>query len=408
MALGLNTVCCLDCLEGLKCLEDDSVDSIVSDPPYGISFMGKRWDYNIPGVDVWQECLRVLKPGGHALVACGTRTQHRMAVNLEDAGFVIRDLVAWVYGSGFPKSLNIGKAVDKLQGNERELVGYNKEYLKKKNAEIERGIDNTNISYQKGGLTNKQAGYQNPEDGAKITKGSSKFEGWGTALKPAMELWTLCRKPLEEGTVAANVLRYGVGGLNIDGCRINPGEKIQGGGNGKNSENISFTSKVRPKVQSHTQGRFPANLIHDGCREVLDGFPDSKSQRSNRGNINISKMAGGSGQSAGTDRIRGHNDSGSASRFFYCAKASKSERSKGLEESNNHPTVKPIKLMRYLCKLITPSGGTVLDPYAGSGSTGVAAKLEGFDFIGFEREEEYCRIANKRLGEKTLSDFISP
>jgi len=533
-----------DSLQELKTLDDNSVDSVVSDPPYGLSFMGKHWDYDVPSVELWQECLRVLKPGGHALIACGTRTQHRMAVNLEDAGFEIRDIVAWVYGSGFPKSLNIGKAVDKIQGNEREVVA--------------EGRCGKNAMY--GGLSGNDdlsGKYSN-------TKGTSPYEGYGTALKPSSEYWTLVRKPLEsssdlcynlgitkdkicqsishvltaennsksnqqgqkevasiaqwiaesnistledlfvlmdmlqsyatvntnwnivlswlnilagiwqltnisttktkispitelkilsslewesilanithvsnnqtnglnasafdavslfnalrlallnthtliaqenassvqldprvnlelwtlcrkpiKGTIAQNCLEWGTGGLNIDGCRVGT-EEIKTNGKGKQDGNTPIVPLSPDFIGETHQGRFPANLITDGSDEVVGLFP---------------------------------NDT---QRFFYTAKASKSERNKGLggfEEQervrqglagehnntfsqNHHPTVKPVSLMRYLCKLITPKGGTILDPFMGSGTTGIGAKLEGFDFIGIEREEDYLKIAQARI-----------
>ena len=402
-----------DCLEELKTMEDNSVDSMVTDPPYGISFMGKKWDYDVPKIEVWKECLRVLKPGGHALIACGTRTQHRMAVNLEDSGFDIRDIVAWVYGSGFPKSHNIGKSVDKLLGNDREVIS---ETFRGKNAGKQSGIMGKTV----------------PRTDT-LTKGSSPYEGWGTALKPAMELWTLCRKPLEEKTIAKNVLKYGTGGINIDGCRVETnGEQPKGSGNPvKNADPKAIQpgrSGGNGGNETSPLGRFPANLIHDGSEEVVSKFPNTKS-----GNLNAGHKRGdGTGNSfkGGGGVVTGNygGESGSASRFFYCAKASKSERNKGLEgfeekknrplgisswknltngsgnvmgpvapQKNNHPTVKPVKLMQYLCRLITQKGGTILDPFMGSGSTGIGAKLEGFDFIGIEREREYYKIARARI-----------
>lgn len=356
-------------------------------PPYGISFMGKKWDYDVPQVELWKEVLRVLKPGGHALVACGTRTQHRMAVNLEDAGFEIRDIVAWVYGSGFPKSLNIGKSVDKLQGNDREITGVS---------------DSKGIRSGAGNFVGDNYEKQNYD----VTKGTSQYEGWGTDLKPAMELWTLCRKPLEEKTVAQNVLKYGTGGINIDESRVEIPEGDNSGWSGSETwnEDSTFTEKGNCTSRNKPSGRFPANLIHDNSEEVRECFPETKPSKSaKRGVQSKGYSAGIEYEKAGTETntVRGHNDSGgSASRFFYCAKSSKSERNKGtdeLEKGNNHSTVKPIALMRYLCKLITPVGGTILDPFTGSGSTGIGAKLEGFNFIGIELDSEYVKIAEARI-----------
>jgi len=323
-----------DCLELLATLQDNSVDSIVTDPPYGLSFMGKKWDYDVPKVEIWKECLRVLKPGGHLLAFAGTRTQHRMAVRIEDAGFEIRDMIAWVYGSGFPKSLNL----------------------------------------------------------------KDDWQGWGTALKPALEPITVARKPLV-GTVAANLLEHGTGAINVDGCRVwtddgrsrsrppRTPNAILGGGKGTN-----LTAS-----EHNDLGRWPANLIHDGSEEVIGLFPGEEGK--------------------------------SAARFFYCAKASKKDRDEGLEGfaeatpgemtdrvdgsaglnnprsgagrtgggKNVHPTVKPTELMRYLCRLVTPPGGVVLDPFTGSGSTGKAAILEGFRFLGAEMNPEYVAIAKARI-----------
>jgi len=398
----LNKVICGDCLEVMRGMEDNSVDCVVCDPPYGLSFMGKKWDYDVPSVAIWRECLRVLKHGGYLLSFAGTRTQHRMAVNIEDAGFEIRDMIAWVYGSGFPKSLNIGKAVDKLQGNEREPDKYT------------------------------GANFKNNVYG----KGNSPYEGWGTALKPALEPITVARKPLEKGlTVAENVLKWGTGGINIDGCRVE-GKKEWGSGHinfaqkhaerNELAEQESFNRKER-----ENEGRFPANLIHDGSDEVVGLFPNTKSGNLNSGH----KRGDGTGNSfmGGGGTVVGNygGDSGSASRFFYCAKASKSERNMGCEEledkvlyeadnnhgnlghflvkkaggdigdkivrKNNHPTVKPIALMEYLVKLVSRESALVLDSFAGSGSTGLACQNLSRNYILIEREKEYCDIAEHRL-----------
>lgn len=333
-----------DCLERLKELGDSSVDSVVTDPPYGLSFMGKKWDYSVPSQEIFKEILRVLKPGGHALIACGTRTQHRMAVNIEDAGFEIRDVITWLYGSGFPKSLDISKAIDKAAGAERDVIG-----------------KVTHHDIRNGSLVGK-TGLVETNITAPSTDAAKKYQGWGTALKPACEFWTLARKPLEEKTVAANVLKHGTGGINIDATRVGTSEikEVTSNRNGGiwHSEGEKST-RHNGSGTSNALGRFPANLILD--------------------------------EEAG--RLLDIQTASEASRFFYCAKASKSERGQG----NVHPTVKPIKLMEYLIKLITPVGGLVLDPFMGSGTTGVAATRLGFDFIGIELSPEYLEIATKRI-----------
>jgi len=374
-----------DCLEQMKTLDDNSVDSIVSDPPYGISFMAKKWDYDVPSVEVWEEAMRVLKPGGHALIACGTRTQHRMVVNIEDAGFEIRDVVSWIYGSGFPKSLNISKAIDKAAGAEREVVGSRKlqgEALKMKGGnflvhEDREETDSIDIT-------------------APETEAAKQWDGWGTALKPACEFFTLCRKPLSEKTIAANVLKWGTGGINIDGCRVEGEKPLRETTEG--SEGL-FGMGSRKAVGTTTQGRFPANLIHDGAQQVLELFPETagggKKPRVLRRNKETTGWSGGSQKTDNAGAITGDNG-GSAARFFYCPKASKQDR----EEGNTHPTVKPTALMAYLCRLITPTGGVVLDPYMGSGSTGKAAVREGFSFVGCELDTDYYEIATERVNNE--------
>ena len=316
-----------DCLERLRELPDCSVDACVTDPPYGLSFMGKAWDYDVPGAEVWREVLRVLKPGGHLLAFAGTRTQHRMAVQIEDAGFEIRDLIAWVYGSGFPKSRNL----------------------------------------------------------------SGDWQGWGTALKPALEPITVARKPLG-GTVAANVLRHGTGAINVDGCRVGSEDLSAQWDRSWNQDGSFGNGKRASQGKQVLPGRWPANLIHDGSEEVVGLFPQSVSTG---GSGPASRQHKGDGRTVcgSCAATGGFGDSGSAARFFYCAKASKADR--GAE--NVHPTVKPTELMRYLVRLVTPPGGLVLDPFMGSGSTGKAAVLEGFRFIGIDREAEYLEIARGRI-----------
>ena len=406
-----------DCLEKLKELEDNSVDSVVTDPPYGISFMGKKWDYDVPSVDIWKECLRVLKPGGHLLSFAGTRTQHRMAVNIEDAGFEIRDMIAWIYGSGFPKSLSIGKAVDKLQGNERIKTGEIKHHAQK-------GVA---VAEERGAIGGGAFGQAKDEE---LTKGTSEWEGWGTALKPALEPITVARKPLEKGlNVASNCLKWGVGGINIDGCRVGTDTRTYKGMSSNKPEVGTFRDdNWKPKnIEVTATGRFPANLIHDGSDEVVGLFPNSKGASSQNNNSNGHIYRGQSLQESKTS-LEGYrdwyNDNGSASRFFYCAKASKKERNigcEGLEKraggsnakgytqdvargldrnrpvANFHPTVKPLALMEYLVKLVSREGQVVLDPFMGSGTTGMACKKLDRDFIGIEIDEEYFKIAQARI-----------
>lgn len=426
--MELNKIYNGDCLEVLKGFPDNSIDSCVTDPPYGISFMNKHWDYQIPLVEVWKEVLRVLKPGGYILCACGTRTQHRMAVNIEDAGFEIRDVITWHYGSGFPKSLDIGKAVDKLQGNDREPTGegFGTSYVHKDKINKEQGYRPNDY-------------YENNEGKFVVTKGNSEWEGWGTALKPATEFWTLARKPLGENTVAANVLKYGTGGLNIDGSRIDVDPAIDDmkrevyrGERNKDSDwakGSGFKNETNKFTGVPENGRFPANVIFD---EFTGKILDEQTGILTSGNIGPDGFKGeytGNvyGKFAQNQIPPGslYGDSGGASRFFYCPKADGFERNKGvkgegkfMDESrevgsaggtnprnrgaetkrqNHHPTVKPIDLMRYLVKLVTVKGGTCIDPYCGSGTTLIGAKLELINYIGIDRESEYCKIAEARV-----------
>jgi site-specific DNA-methyltransferase (adenine-specific) len=399
--LELNRIYNMDCLEGMKSLDDNSVDSIVTDPPYELGFMGKKWDstgiaYN---VEVWQECLRVLKPGGHLLAFGGTRTYHRMACAVEDVGFEIRDQIMWIYGSGFPKSMNIGKTFDK------------KEY--KLNATTETLFNNPNGKRDLTKRSDYGYKFQPLSDNAK------KWNGWGTALKPAHEPIVVARKPLSEKTIVDNVLKWGTGGINIDGCRIPTEDSLNGGAHAKNgTPRDDGWGMQRGGAGEYIQptGRFPANVILDEeAGRLLDEQSGiSKSKKSMRGvGYTDSDIYGTGDKNFNTER--GFNDTGGASRFFYCAKASKKERNMGLDETlasgnvphnrgnvpkkNHHPTVKPIKLMEYLITLITPPAGIVLDPFFGSGTTGIAAVNLGFNYIGFEISKEYCIIAEKRISQ---------
>jgi site-specific DNA-methyltransferase (adenine-specific) len=380
-------IICGDCLEEMAKMEPNSIDSIVTDPPYGLSFMGKDWDHGIPGVHFWSEALRVTKPGCHLLAFGGTRTFHRLACAIEDAGWEIRDCLGWLYGSGFPKSHN-------LKGD---------------------------------------------------------HEGWGTALKPAWEPIIMARKPLE-GTVAANVLKWGTGAINVDGCRIPSGGNVantspshrtpQDGWDrpwrhDSGASARTYAAKVEGNRKAVEQGRWPANLLHDGSDEVMELFPQTGVSSGGRiGCKDTGTTAVYTAKNSGlvgkyTKGNPGFFDSGSAARFFYCAKASRKEREmgcEGMEERtlstmsggefkpdssggnhntagnpnhhvarNNHPTVKPLALMRYLCRLVTPPGGLILDPFMGSGTTGIAAKQEDFNFTGIDISQEYCDIAGNRI-----------
>ena len=470
-----------DCLDKLKELEDNSIDSIVTDPPYGLAFMGKKWDYDVPSQEIWEECMRVLKPGGYLLAFAGSRTYHRMAVRIEDAGFEIRDQIMWIYGSGFPKSMDISKQIDKKGGT----IGKNIVVLKQKLIELvdKSGKTRKNIDKECGfratnyltlpkkdkkpdpwvnilptddkwnkikevlgagdefddifvsakreviGIQTKARSenssftmptmgditeYKSWDITAPATDLAKKWEGWGTALKPAHEPIVMARKPLSEKTVVDNVLEWGTGGINIDESRIRIDLENEDRARSKNTiqktSGIGFTGNKKDSQETPLynleQGRFPANIIFDEeAGKLLDG-----------------QIEGG------------------ASRFFYCPKTSKTDRNEGLEHledkyyaagnqakaelkrgntdfnankgkgrderhnhnqvgvsKNNHPTVKPTDLMLYLIRLVTPKGGTTLDPFMGSGSTGKAAVKGGFEFVGIEREEEYMEIATARI-----------
>jgi DNA modification methylase len=476
-----------DCLEVLKTLPDNSVDAVITDPPYGLGFMGKEWDtfdrnqfgrkgaegendlkvkknfnvlprYNTDGLydftAQWAtECLRVLKPGGYLLSFAGTRTYHKIAMGIEDAGFEIRDMISWVYGNGFPKSLNISKNIDKKPdayrikewknwlekqiiacGKTRKQIndecGFtacsytktdNKDYWSSnfpKNGKWEKmkeviGITTDEYDWVAEDNTEKR-GYVEPTGGLAGGTGNTignftgkqladnpiddkakEWEGWGTALKPSVEVLTMARKPLSEKTIVENCLKWGTGGINIDACRI----PLQ------NNEDISVVrDKVKKldtlqqgwgfkSVSRDNKGRYPANLIHDGSDEVVRLFPNSKAGK----NIEQKGTGGIWNKSSGLPCGEQYGDSGSASRFFYCAKASRSERDKGCSSPNTHPTIKPIKLMEYLITLVTRKDALVLDPFMGSGTTGIACANLTRQFIGIEKDADYIAIAEQRL-----------
>ena len=447
-----------DVRDKLREIPENTFDACITDPPYELGFMGKKWDstgiaYN---VGMWQEVLRVLKPGGHLLSFGGSRTYHRMACAIEDTGFEIRDQIMWVYGSGFPKSQNIGKAIDKHGGQSVSWFG---EWLRKWRAE--NGVTQKEVAKlfpsKTGGMTGcvanwelgfnlptaeqftkicrtfdlpfesieeaerdvvgkseelfgRKSGIGNAVNGhytvggtkaeayditAPATPEAIKWDGWGSALKPAHEPIVLARKPLSEKTIAGNVLKWGTGGINIDGCRVSLNGEHPPTGSGKPVKgNADIMSRALGNNGNVTpeEGRFPANLIHDGSEEVVRGFPQTVSTGGS-GDKSRNYKSDGRTVSGSCQATGGFGDKGSAARFFYCAKASKAERGEG----NNHPTVKPLKLMEYLIRLITLPGGKILDPFAGSGTTLLAAENLNVDSVGIELNSEYVKLIEKRM-----------
>lgn len=419
-----------DCLNALKKIPDSSIEAVCTDPPYGLSkqpdiaevmqhwlndktyehksngFMGKSWDSFVPGPEYWREVYRVLKPGGHAAIFAGSRTQDLMSIALRFAGFEIRETIMWVYSQGFPKSHNISKSIDKTLGAEREVIGVKSRGTK--------GFEDNLYAKADANKNNtKVFGYGTEELTAPATDQAKQWQGWGTALKPAYEPIILVRKPLE-GTVAQNVLKWGVGGINIDECRVelsNEADKAQ----------FEFNHAVGTRLPEEyadkklglheggwmqqvgekdmPTGRWPANLCHDGSDEVVEMFPSSGSGNG-KGAYNY---AGREYNNKDTSMFNGdkpqapsnYNETGSAARFFYSSKATKKDRGEG----NTHPTVKPVKLMEWLVKMVTPANGKCLDPFMGSGSTGIAAIRTGRKFIGIEMDEGYFQIAKKRIEE---------
>lgn len=413
-----------DCRDALRLLPDNSIDSCVTDPPYALvsivkrfglpnaapakgndaymrassGFMGKAWDTGEVAFseDFWREVLRVLKPGAHVAAFGASRGYHRMACAIEDAGFEIRDSLMWVYGTGFPKSQDVSKFIDKAAGAERATP--NVEPMKKKSdvGEISKNVRCT--------ICGKARASGNPcvcprPENVPVTDAAREWEGWGTALKPAFEPIVLARKPLSEGTVAANVLRWRTGALNIDGCRVgNAGgcksDTAYVGGDAQNTFGKGLNDQRSPSVEG--LGRWPANVVHDGSDEVVALFPSQAGAAAPVHKRNADKFRNAYGTFKGNVDEAGstfRGDSGSAARFFYSAKASKADRA-----GSKHPTVKPISLMEWLAELVTPPGGTILDPFAGSGTTGAAARNKGFACILVEREAEYAADIRRRLG----------
>lgn len=461
-----------DCREVMTQIPDASVDAVVTDPPYELGFMGKGWDSTgiANNVGMWQQCLRVLKPGGHLLAFSGSRTYHRMACAIEDAGFELRDQIMWIYGSGFPKSLDVSKAIDKARHDRADVLratAWLSQHTTARALDDAAGTNGMGSHWttqcaqaaiptaeawerikhlfpaapewftalikparQKGDAWDRRriigratsgasngsvVGLGSPESLAKeyditapATDASRQWEGWGTALKPAHEPICVARKPLV-GTVAANVLAHGTGALNIDACRV-----------------PLTIEQAQDRAVEFELGRWPANVIHDGSPEVLAVFPDAPGQQGDLNETGRDRPSSGRfGDMAPphAHKARIETDK-SAARFFYCAKASRADRNDGVGGSdapavetnatmrerenadwparngNHHPTVKPIELMAYLCRLVTPPGGTVLDPFMGSGSTGKAAMREGFRFIGIDVTQEYVEIARARIAHE--------
>jgi len=408
----------------LRDIEDNSIDSIVTDPPYGLGtppniqdvmvswlkdgyynvsgggFMGKEWDSFVPQPIFWKEIYRVLKPGGHILVFSGTRTQDWMSMAIRFSGFYIKDTIAWIYGSGMPKGLSIDKSIDKYYNAERKVIGKkistydgcNRDPNKHKT------INETAIDSHKWGYSKKPHSLMETELATELAK---LYYDWNTQLKPAMEPIILAQKPISENTIAENVIKWGVGGINIGKCRVG----ISGArNNGRKVDSDIFGKYGSTDKVDYNKGRFPSNIIHDGSDEVEELFPYTKSGIMND---NHTRHTNGS-----PNGIYGKfdvnyplsetiGDEGSASRFFYCAKVSKKERNTGTD-NNNHVTVKPIELMKYLVRLVTPPNGIILDPFMGSGSTGIASMIEGFRFIGMEQDKEYYKISNDRISSYKL------
>lgn len=423
-----------DCIEQMRQLEPESINAVVTDPPYELGFMGKSWDNSgiANSVEMWSEVLRVLKPGGHVLAFSGTRTYHRMVCAAEDAGFEIRDQIAWMFGSGFPKSLDVSKAIDKGAGAERQVT-----------REASRDLDPGEH------ITFDQRSSSERERRDIPATAAAAWSGWGTALKPAFEPIVVARKPLI-GTVAQNVLEHGTGAINIDATRVEfvddndlaaaaaaaaAAQRSTADQNANRTAYGEFNNgkgSLEPYLANMHKGRWPANVVLDPeaaaildaqTGELVSGPESDRGHRRNADSEASRNAYGGFQGQEATGVLYG--DRGGASRFFYCAKTSSAERNAGLDgfeikrpdrdtghtdgrqwdipgshstpRANSHPTVKPVSLMRWLCRLITPPGGAILDPFNGSGSTGCAAVLEGFNYIGIEREPEYVEIAEARI-----------
>jgi len=411
----VDRIICGDAAEIIKKFPSNFVDAVVTDPPYGLEFMNQDWDKEVPPTEFWKEVLRVMKPGAHLLCFFGTRTYHRGVVNIENAGFEVRDMILWIYGSGFPKGQAIDKLIDKELGayDERETIGC-KEYT---NQDIRGNAWNSLEAMQREKLRLPITEPATPE--------AKKWKGWNTALKPACEPIILARKPISEKNIAQNVLKWGTGGLNIDACRIPlQGEKLHFS---KHSPSQIYSGGWRVcRRDANSLGRFPANVILDEeAAKILDKQSGYSSGRAGWSIHRAGKQ--GYGGNVRDFLTWNYGDLGGASRFFYCAKAGRDERFAYCRDCSKvipqkewqkhkghdlvfHTTVKPLKLVEYLVRLVTPPGGIVLDPFFGSGTTGIACLKQGFKFIGIEIDETYCKIAEARLKpfmeQKTLGQFL--
>jgi site-specific DNA-methyltransferase (adenine-specific) len=378
-----------DCLALLPTLEADSIDSCVTDPPYAIRFMGKGWDDDVAlRHETWETVFRVLKPGAYLLAFGGTRTFHRMACAIEDAGFEIRDTCAWLYASGFPKSLDVSKAIDKAAGATRTVIGM-KQYGEGATYGVQPAGSRTG-----GGIMGEAAERGPSLETAPATPEAAQWQGWGTALKPAFEPIIVARKPLGERTVAANVLQHGTGALNIDACRVPLATgDITGRGQYESKGWKNTSGMTGSFTDDWKKGRFPANVLHDGSDEVEAAFAAYGSKRS-AGDYPSDGIGTGQGVTYMPAKSQGqlYSDSGTASRFFYTAKADSGDRA-----GSKHPTVKPTDLMRWLVRLVTPPGGTVLDPFCGTGSTLLAADQQQFHAIGIEQDATYAADARRKF-----------
>lgn len=401
-----------DCIDAMNAMPPESVDAIVTDPPYGLGFMGRKWDELPPSLEWAEACYRVLKPGGHIAAFGGTRTWHRLAVAIEDAGFEMRDSLAWLYGSGFPKSHDVGKAIDKIAGAEREVVGHRVKVNNTVSSRQHHGVGGDGRTTD-GRDAEKAAAYQ-ARGGfdltAPATPEAQQWDGWGTALKPAFEPIVLARKPLAEKTVAANVLEHGTGAINVDACRIGMSDEDRavvnnrsGAADGSKGNIYQPAVGYRAPGEKFTaapSGRWPANVVLD--QHAAAWVDEQSGQQKDGVAVNRNRDPEADKQAAiyGTYKNGDRPDityggGGGASRFFYTAKAPKRERPN--VDGVQHPTVKPLAIMRWLVRLVTPPEGVVLDPFAGSGTTIEAAIQEGFNVIGIEREAEYLPLIQHRI-----------